>query len=501
MTSKIKVDNINKVSDDSNIINKCGTTVTVGAASDGVRTGADNLQASDGGNLISQSGTTITLGASGDTITLASGASQTGFGREGSVNWQTTPKTATFTAANGEGYFINSGSAITANLPAGSAGAIVAFSDYARNFATYNLTITPNGSEKIGGSTSSTKLDVDGQAATFVYVDSTKGWINVQNAEDTETGATFITATGGTTSCCGDYKIHTFTGPGTFCVSAISSAPAFNTVDYLVVAGGGGSGRSCGNSANGAGGAGGFRASNDTCMPSPQTSPLANATGLTVSVQPYSITVGAGGPGAGSASQPAPGVQGSSSVFGSITSAGGGFGAGVSGPGAGTAGNGSSGGGAIRGQSAGTGNTPPTSPAQGTDGGTGIAGGPSFAGGGGGGAGGAGGAGAPGAGGVGGIGSYMVSAGFAGCNGVSGPVSGARYFAGGGGGGSCHTTSVPERAPGGTGGGGDGGLRDTRAGENGFTNTGGGGGAPSYGSSNQGGIGGSGIVIIRYKFQ
>ena len=28
------------------------------------------------------------------------------------------------------------------------------------------------------------KLDIDGQAATFVYVDSTKGWINVQNAED-----------------------------------------------------------------------------------------------------------------------------------------------------------------------------------------------------------------------------------------------------------------------------------------------------------------------------
>ena len=83
MTSKIKVDNINKVSDDSNIIKKCGTTVTVGAASDSVRTGANNLQASDGGNLISQSGTTITLGASGDTVTLASGASQSGFGRDG----------------------------------------------------------------------------------------------------------------------------------------------------------------------------------------------------------------------------------------------------------------------------------------------------------------------------------------------------------------------------------------------------------------------------------
>ena len=483
---------------------QCGSTITVGSSGKNVKIEGNDIRsndykASDGGNIINQSGTTITLGASGDTINLASGASQSGFGRSGSVNWQTTPKTATFTAADGEGYFINSGSAITMNLPAGSAGAIVAVSDYARNFATYNLTITPNGSEKIGGTAASAKLSVDGQAATFVYVDSTKGWINVQNAEDTEVASTFITATGGTVSCSGDYKIHTFTGPGTFCVSAISSAPACNAVDYLVVAGGGGGGRSASNSANGAGGAGGFRASNDTCMPSPQSSPLANATGLTVSVQPYTITVGGGGPGAGSSSQPAPGVQGSSSVFGSITSAGGGFGAGVSGPGSGTAGNGGSGGGAIRGQPAGTGNTPPTNPIQGTDGGLGVNGGPSFAGGGGGGAGGAGGAGAPGAGGAGGIGSYMVSAGFAGCNGEPGPVSGARYFAGGGGGGSCHTTSTPEKAAGGTGGGGDGGLRCGTAGTNGVDNTGGGGGAPSYGSPNQGGIGGSGIVIIRYR--
>jgi hypothetical protein len=36
MTSKIKVDNINKVSDDSNIINKCGTTITLGASGDSI---------------------------------------------------------------------------------------------------------------------------------------------------------------------------------------------------------------------------------------------------------------------------------------------------------------------------------------------------------------------------------------------------------------------------------------------------------------------------------
>ena len=198
MTSKIKVDNINKVSDDSNIIKKCGSTTTVGSGA---------------GNTIVVCGATVTIGRCGGSVALASGASQTGFGREGSVNWQTgSLKTTTFTATSGEGYFINSGSAITMNLPAGSAGAIVAVSDYARNFSTYNLTISPNGSEKIGGVADDAKLSVDGQAATFVYVDSTKGWVNVQNAEDTFTGSPpFITATGGTETTSGDFKIHTFT--------------------------------------------------------------------------------------------------------------------------------------------------------------------------------------------------------------------------------------------------------------------------------------------------
>ena len=122
MTSKIKVDNINKVSDDSNVISKCGSTVTVGSAPGNLRSGTNNLQASDGGNLISQSGTTITLGASGDTITLASGASQTGFGRTGTVDWCTTAKTSPFTAVSGDGFFVNTTSgAVTVTLPASPA--------------------------------------------------------------------------------------------------------------------------------------------------------------------------------------------------------------------------------------------------------------------------------------------------------------------------------------------------------------------------------------------
>ena len=128
----------------------------------------NNIQNQCGANIINESSNTITIGASGDTVSLASGASQTGFGRSGSVDWQTTQKTATFTAANGEGYFINTSSgAITMNLPAGSPGAIVAVADYARNFNTYNLTISPNGSEKIGGVAQDAELNIRWSSCNF----------------------------------------------------------------------------------------------------------------------------------------------------------------------------------------------------------------------------------------------------------------------------------------------------------------------------------------------
>ena len=120
--SRIEVDKIQQ---------QCGTTLTVGG-------GACKTAVVDA--------TTVTLGRCGGTVSLASGATQSGFGRTGTVDWITTPKTTSFTAVNGEGYFINSPSALTMNLPAGSAGAIVAVSDYARNFATYNLTIAADGS-------------------------------------------------------------------------------------------------------------------------------------------------------------------------------------------------------------------------------------------------------------------------------------------------------------------------------------------------------------------
>ena len=442
----------------------------------------NNVQNQCGQNIINENSNTITLGASGDTIALASGASQTGFGRTGTVDWQTgSIKTSTFTAANGEGYFCNTTSGgFTVNLPAGSAGAIVSFSDYTRTFGSNTLTITPNGSEKIGGVAASVFLNVNGQAITLVYVDATEGWINIQNAEDTETGIVpaFISATGGTiTTVCTNYKVHTFTGPGTFTVSCAGNVAGSNSVSYVVVGGGGGTGSRW---HAGGGGAGGFRegkASSDSYTASPLVT-----TGLPVTATSFPIVVGGGGAaGPAPLNNPAPN-NGSNSSFSTITSTGGGKGGTFNEAGA----NGGSGGGGGSAPGSpmggGTGNTPPVSPPQGTNGGAGAY--PS-GGGAGGGGGGATQAGSP-------VPAETVAG--DGGDGATSSINGTPTARAGGGAGA--------QSPGGTAGtGGAGGGGNP--GSSGTVNTGGGGGGPSspQGPQANGSTGGSGIVIIRYKFQ
>jgi hypothetical protein len=455
-----------------------------------------------------RSGTTVTLGDSGDTFTIPSGATinnqgtATNFGATGSASWTTTVKTSGFTAVAGEGYFVDTSSgAVSVNLPAGTAGAVVAFKDYLNSFDTHALTLVQNGSDKIGGSTVNAIINTEGIAVTLIFIDSTQGWLvtddGLQSSARTDA---FVTATGGTITTCGNFKVHTFTGPGTFCVSDAGNAAGSNTVDYLVVGAGGSGGAANGAFGAGAGGAGGFRVSNTTCMPTPQTSPLVapnspSPAAIPVSATGFPIVVGGGG--ASAPSLNANGNNGNLSSFSTISSAGGGFGAGGSTPSQTNGGPGGSGGGgwgcSATPGTGGTGNTPPVSPAQGNDGGISIGGSAGYGGAGGGGAATAGGnTGSPAVGGPAGAGSFVVSAGFAGCNGTPGPVSGARYFSGGGGG------SSSTGQPGGDGGGGKGGDGGSDPGGAGTANTGGGGGGTRAGTS---GAGGSGIVIIRYKFQ
>ena len=450
----------------------------------------------------SLSNSTITI--NGTSISLG-GSSSVGV----DVNWQSVQTTG-FTAVAGNGYFVDTTSgAITVTLPASATlGDQIAIKDYAGTFASNNLTIGRNG-HNIQGVANDSLISTNRASLLLVYVDSTKGWIYAEesNVGDLQAAA-FISATGGTVTTSGDYKIHTFTGDGCFVVSSVGNPiGGGEIVDYLVVAGGGGAG------GNAAGGAGGFRESKDSTLSSPHTaSPLAATTGLTVSTTTYPITVGAGGSGAVNGTDT---PNGSNSVFSTITSAGGGgidvqctspFGV----PGfrlhQGKAGG--SGGGVVvqlnivPTRSGGSGNTPPVSPSQGNPGGSGP--GPIPSGGTGGGSGGGGATTA----GTATSGPY-TGPGRPGGAGATTSISGSpTAYAGGGGGGGRNDDQPGEGTQpggtGGTGGGGPGGSsRPTIPGTAGTANTGGGGGGAGTqdGLSGTGGAGGKGIVIIRYKFQ
>jgi len=461
--SKIEVDAITEQS---------GSTLTTGGGA---------------GKTVVVDATTVTLGRCGGTVALASGTTQSGFGRTGTVDWQTTVKTGDFTSVSGEGYFINTTSgAITVTLPSSpSVGDIVAIKDYANTFDSNNLTINRNG-QPLSGSTTNAIISKEGQALTLIYGDSTKGWQAVYAATESDLPKpSFVTASGGNSSgTVGDYKFHVFTSPGTFCISNAGNTAGSNTVTATVVAGGAGGG----NRHGGGGGAGGLTVG--------QNIPV-TATG-------FPIAVGAGG--GGSSSPSSRSSAGSTSTGLSFTGVGGGP-AGSQGPSPTGLPGGSGGGAAVGGAGGSSGpnsggsatqpgqSQPPTVVfnAGNAGGAGGVNPGPDDGGGGGGGATSVGIPSNP--------SNPNFSDGGAGkdvtpyVNGGPGYPNSATYAGGGGGG----ANNNPEGGTGGPGGGGDG-ADSGQAGNAGTTNTGGGGGASGT-APQSGGNGGSGIVIIEYKFQ
>ena len=446
---------------------------------------------------------TTTLGDSGDTfnipcgVTITNNGTQTGFGRTGTVDWQTGDiKTGDFTAATGKGYFINTTSGtVTATLPASpTAGDIVGLKDYALTWDTNSMFIGRNGKPINGGTGTTLEISTEGATIMLVYVDGTKGWIPTQDDASAliPVTPTYIAATGGTPCAgavvCTNYKVHTFTGPGTFCVSAVGNCAGSNTVDYLVIAGG----ASAGNDSGAGGGAGGYRESNGTASGCYTVSPLATTPttvpAITVSASPgaYAVVVGGGGAATPAAGGPS-GVRGNpgdtSSALGVSSAGGGGGGTHTAGSGGGDGIDGGSGGGGRGGShTGGAGNTPPTTPPQGQPGGdasSGITGG-----------GGATAAGSPNPG--------ACTAGPGGAGATSSINATPTGRAGGGGGGSGNTApgnGGTATDGGGAGLSGPGGQPGSAA----TVNTGGGGGGGT--DDGAGAAGGSGIVIIRYKFQ
>ena len=273
-------------------------------------------------------------------------------------------------------------------------------------------------------------------------------------------GGGLISATGGTITTDGDFKVHSFTSNGTFTPTVTGLTQS--DVEYLVIAGGGGAPGGGG----GGGGAGGFRT---------------GFLGLT-SGTGYAITVGAGGAGNYHDNDSA---SGANSVFSTITSIGGGRGGRGVGDGAngGASATGGSGGGAgMNRNEVGSNGTA----GQGNKGGNSTSDRATGAGGGGG------------ASAVGGNSSGNDQAGDGGA-GISSSITGSAVtYAGGGGGG---TNVSGNHGAGGSGGGGAGATATNGNGTAGTANTGGGGGGGWYNHDSYGGAGGSGVVIVRYKFQ
>jgi len=302
-------------------------------------------------------------------------------------------------------------------------------------------------------------------------------------------------ASGGTiTTVDTDYKVHVFNSSGTFTVSTISGGDA--AIDFLVIGGGGGGGFSYG----GGGGAGGYRTSFGTVSGgnSAAEAPIG------VTTQAYTITVGDGGDGATAHRNPPLGNGDDSSIAGAgmttITSIGGGGGGNITylqptGWGSGQLGGSGGGAGTLDNDGDPANGLGYAGAATAGQGYPGSASANQDTGGSGGGGGGAGGTGTQNTG-------HPSYVGGTGGVGLASTITGSSVFRAGGGGGGGYG----QGAPGGNGGGGYGGdnilAPGGRPAADGTANSGGGGGGLTVGG-NAGweGDGGSGVVILRYKFQ
>jgi len=408
------------------------------------------LPAISGANLTNLDASDLASGTIPDarfpaTLPAIDGSALTGI--ESGIAWQSSIKTSNFTASSNEGYWVDTSSnTVTITFPSNpSVGDTIELVDYARNWGSNKIIIDSNGKNYQGDpDTFTVEYDTSGQGLRVVYSGTTKGWIPTSDevSEDNPVD------------------------------------PNYN-VDFLVIAGGGGGGQDSG----GGGGAGGYRASYNS-EASGGGGSSESALSVAVGTQ-YTITVGGGGTGSQNPGFPNAyprGTSGSNSVFGTITSIGGGAGGvntespvdlrpgltGGSGGGAGV----NSNGGTITG-AAGTSN-------QGFAGGNAEGGAyPARKGGGGGGASA-----------VGGNASTSVAG--SGGNGVASTITGSSVTRAGGGGGSGQDNNGTAGS-GGSGGGGAGSVSGT--GTSATTNTGGGGGGSA--AFNNAGNGGSGIVILR----
>ena len=181
--TQIQYNNSGAFGGDANLIWNASTGLNIGSQKE-IR-----LQDTTGGEYIGMkaAGTTTSytltmpgaVATSNDQIlTSTTGGVLSWVDNSGGTSWQAVITAATKTAVAGEGYFIDTSSnACTVTLPAGTLGDEVTCVDYAGTFDTNNLTVTPNGSEKIQGTAASLTVAVERAGLTLAYSGAAQGWL------------------------------------------------------------------------------------------------------------------------------------------------------------------------------------------------------------------------------------------------------------------------------------------------------------------------------------
>tara|TARA_R110002049_G_scaffold268297_1_gene444791 strand:+ start:250 stop:1248 length:999 start_codon:yes stop_codon:yes gene_type:complete len=181
--TQIQYNNSGAFGGDANLVWSASTGLNIGSQKE-IR-----LQDTTGGEYIGMkaAGTTTSytltmpaaVATSNDQIlTSTTGGVLSWVDNSGGTSWQAVITAATKTAVAGEGYFIDTTSnACTVTLPAGTLGDEVTCVDYAGTFDTNNLTVTPNGSEKIQGTAASLTVAVERAGLTLAYSGAAQGWL------------------------------------------------------------------------------------------------------------------------------------------------------------------------------------------------------------------------------------------------------------------------------------------------------------------------------------
>ena len=181
-TTQVQFNNSNALGGDANLTWTAGAALTIDAEKElrlGDNTGNEYVGLKAPAAVSAAYTLTMpTATGSADQILVTNGSGVLSFtDNSGGTSWQTV-KANSFTAAAGDGYFINTTSnVVTMTLPASpTIGDEVSFVDYAGTFDTYTLTIGRN-SQPIQGAASDLTVSIERAANTLVYVDGTQGWL------------------------------------------------------------------------------------------------------------------------------------------------------------------------------------------------------------------------------------------------------------------------------------------------------------------------------------